>query len=278
MGVRVGAVSEADAVRAIVSAAAANRGCWAITANLDHLRRYQQESAARELIDSADLVVADGAPLIWASRIAGDPLPERVAGSTMMWAICEAAGHHQLPVFLLGGDPGVAERAAQILLDRYTGLKIAGVSCPPMGFENHGHELDRIRDEVADANPQIVLVALGFPKQDVLIRYLRDTLPAVSFIGVGIGLSFISGQKARAPNWVQKSGLEWVHRLLQEPRRLGRRYLFQGAPFALRLLMSAAWHRLHGRSSGSRWGYETADGVRRRQGADPLERRAIDVV
>jgi N-acetylglucosaminyldiphosphoundecaprenol N-acetyl-beta-D-mannosaminyltransferase len=256
MDAPMGVVSEADAVRAIVDAAATGRGHWTITANLDHIRRYHCEPIAKELLDEADLVVADGMPLIWASRLAGTPLPERVSGSSMVWSICEAASAARLSVFLLGGDPGVAERAAVVFRDRYPGLEIAGTACPALGFESDEQEFDRIRREVVEAAPQIVFVALGFPKQDLLIRALHNSLPHASFLGVGISLSYATGDLSRPPSWICELGLEWAYRLWQEPTtRLVRRYIVDGLPFAWRLTFSAARHRFRGSSdtAGASW-------------------------
>lgn len=252
-GARFAAVTEADAVRRIVDAATTTRGHWTITANLDHLRRYRQEPVAKELIDDADLVVADGMPLIWASRLVGASLPERVTGSNMIWSISEAARSRRQSVFLLGGNPGVAERAAEILVERYDGLDIAGTMCPPLGFEHDAQELERIQRRIAKTAPQIVFVALGFPKQDLLIKRLRQVLPHASYIGVGISLSYITGEVPRAPSWTHTLGLEWLYRLLREPRRLVRRYLLEGVPFAVRLLGSAICHRVR---TSSRWGWD----------------------
>jgi N-acetylglucosaminyldiphosphoundecaprenol N-acetyl-beta-D-mannosaminyltransferase len=256
MGAPMGIVTEAAAVRTIVDAAEAGRGHWTITANLDHLRRYRRDPVQKSLIDDADLVVADGMPLIWASHLAGEPLPERVSGSSMVWSICEAASARRLSVFLLGGNPGVAEQAAHIFRDRYPGLEIAGTMCPPVGFENDEQELDRIRRQVTEAAPRIVFVALGFPKQDLLIRMLRNSLPGTSFLGVGISLSYATGEVSRAPNWICRLGLEWAYRLAQEPTRiLARRYIVNGMPFALRLMASAARHRVRRGGPGATWGH-----------------------
>lgn len=255
MGAPMGVVTEANAVQSIVDAAVAGRGHWTITANLDHLRRYRRDPVQKGLIDEADLVVADGMPLIWASRLAGEPLPERVSGSSMVWSICEAASARRLSVFLLGGDPGVAARAAEIFRDRYPGLEIAGTACPPVGFENDDQQLDRIQRQVTEAAPRIVFVALGFPKQDLLIRMLRGSLPRASFLGVGISLSYATGDVSRAPGWICGLGLEWAYRLSQEPtRRLARRYLLHGLPFGLRLMASAARHRVRRGGTGAVWG------------------------
>jgi N-acetylglucosaminyldiphosphoundecaprenol N-acetyl-beta-D-mannosaminyltransferase len=243
-------VTEADAVRTIVDAAASGQGHWTITANLDHIRRYHQDPVAKSLIDAADLIVADGMPLIWASRLAGQPLPERVSGSNMVWSICEAASRRQQSVFLLGGDPGIAKRAAQIFRDKYPGLPIAGIACPPLGFEDNERELNCIQRQVTEAAPRIVFVALGFTKQDLMIRLLRSSLPCASFLGVGISLSYATGDLSRAPDWVCRLGLEWAYRLSQQPtRRLLRRYLVDGLPFGVRLMMSAARHRTRRRST-----------------------------
>jgi N-acetylglucosaminyldiphosphoundecaprenol N-acetyl-beta-D-mannosaminyltransferase len=252
-GARFAAVTETDAVRRIVAAAAARSGHWTITANLDHLRRYRHEEIVKQLIDNADLVVADGMPLVWASRLSGASLPERVSGSKMIWSISEAACRSRQSIFLLGGDPGIAEHAAQVLLDRYEGLEIAGTLCPPLGFEKNARELERIERRVTEASPHIVFVALGFPKQDLLIQHLRRALPRASFIGVGISLSFVAGKVSRAPGWVQGLGLEWLYRLLHEPGRLARRYLMYGVPFALRFLTGAARHR---GGPGIYWGWD----------------------
>jgi N-acetylglucosaminyldiphosphoundecaprenol N-acetyl-beta-D-mannosaminyltransferase len=244
MGAPMGVVTEADAVKAIVDAADAGTGHWTITANLDHLRRYHRDPVQKGLIDEADLVVADGMPLIWASRLAGEPLPERVSGSSMVWSICEAASARHQSVYLLGGDPGVAERAAKVFQDRYHGLEIAGTYCPPVGFESDELELERIRRQVVEASPRIVFVALGFPKQDLLIRALRGYLPTACFLGVGISLSYATRDLSRPPAWICNFGMEWAYRLRQEPtRRLVRRYIVDGLPFAVRLTMSASRHR-----------------------------------
>jgi N-acetylglucosaminyldiphosphoundecaprenol N-acetyl-beta-D-mannosaminyltransferase len=254
MGTPVSCLSEADAVRTITQAACSRSGNWTITANLDHLRRYRREPLARALIDTADLVVADGTPLLWASRLAGTRLPERVAGSNMIWSLAEAASEQQLSVFLLGGAPGVAERAAGVLRERYAGLQIAGTLCPSPGFEGDEQALDAIAQTVVAAAPQLVFVALGFPKQDVLIGRLQRLLPCAAFIGVGIALSFVAGELRRAPVWMRRAGLEWLYRLGQEPRRLMRRYLAQGLPFAGWLMVAAIGHRLLRAGEGRLWG------------------------
>ncbi len=259
MGAPMDIVTEDYAVQTIVDAAQTSRGHWTITANLDHLRRYQRDPLAKSLIDDADLVVADGMPLIWASRLAGEPLPERVSGSSMVWSICEAASTRRQSVFLLGGDPGVAERAAEIFRDHYPGLEIAGTACPPVGFEDDEQQLDCIQRQVTEAAPNIVFVALGFTKQDLLIRALRSSLPHASFLGVGISLSYATGDLSQPPSWICLNGLEWAYRLMQEPKlTLVRRYIVDGVPFAIKMMASALWHRTRRGNLGASWGRDDA--------------------
>lgn len=214
-----------------------------ITPNLDHLRRADTDGEFRQMLSEAEVVVADGMPLIWASRLQGTPLPERVAGSSLVWSLAEAACKAGRSLYLLGGDPGVAALASSVLVERYPGLRIAGTDCPEVGFDKNPGRIDEVVKKILEAQPDIVYVGLGSPKQERLIRQVRVGLPHVWWLGVGISLSFIAGEVRRASGWVQKMGLEWLHRLLQEPGRLGKRYLVHGLPFAVRLLATAALHR-----------------------------------
>ncbi len=216
------------------------RGGWISTPNVDILRRSARDSAVRQLINVADLVVADGAPVVWAARLGGRPLPERVAGSSLMWTLSAAAAQGQHGIFLLGGEPGVAERAAQRLIEHAPGLRVTGTASPPWGFEQDEHEMARLRAELRAAQPDIVFVGLGCPKQERLIQELAPDLPNTWWIGCGAALAFAAGEVRRAPGWMQNSGLEWLHRLVSEPRRLARRYLVDDLPYALRLLVGSA--------------------------------------
>jgi len=244
MGIPFAAITEQEAADAIVDAAVRRSGYWIITANLDHVRRYRRDEVAKHLLDAADVIVADGMPLIWASRLAGEPLPERIAGSNLIWSISRLAGIKHASVFLLGGNPGVAELAAATLQRSESGLTVAGTCCPRIGFEADTEELERIEVAVTEADPRIVFVGLPFPKQELLIIRLRRILPDTAFIGVGISFSFVGGELSRAPEWTHGLGLEWLFRLRQEPKRLARRYLVHGVPFALQLLLVAARRRV----------------------------------
>lgn len=244
MGVPVDGVTQRQTLDRVFAALEWGLGGWVMTPNLDILRQCRQDAELRRFARRADLVLADGQPLVWASRIAGDALPERVAGSDLVVPLCRMAARAGRSVFLLGGNPGTAEAAAERLAAEAPGLRVAGTHCPPFGFEDREPDLALIRRRLLDARPDIVLVALGAPKQERLIRQLRPLLPAAWFFGIGIGLSFVAGEVRRAPAPLRATGLEWVHRLVQEPRRLASRYLRHGLPFATRLGLWALRKRL----------------------------------
>jgi N-acetylglucosaminyldiphosphoundecaprenol N-acetyl-beta-D-mannosaminyltransferase len=252
VGVPLDRVTEADAIATVLRGLAEGRGGFVATPNLDHLRRVVRSRALRTLLQEADLIVADGMALVWASRLSGTPLPERVAGSDLVWSLTAEAALHDHGVFLLGGAPGAADGAEARLRALYPGARLLGTLSPAIGFERHEHEVESIVSTLQTARPDIVYVALGFPKQEQLIAYLRTRLPQTWFLGVGFSLSFVAGQVRRAPPWMGRLGLEWLHRLIQEPRRLGRRYLVDGVPFALwlfaRCLASGAERRFRGRT------------------------------
>lgn len=246
-GMSVHAMTEVACVRHILDELDAGRGGWVVTPNLDHARRWRRDPDFADLCRRADLVTADGMPLVWASRLQGTPLPERVAGSNLIDSLSRAAADRGRSVFLLGGDEGVAEEAADVLKRRYPTLRIAGTHYPPFGFEHDRAQSAAIVESVTKAAPDIVFVAVGSPKQERLIAQLRPLLPQTWWLGVGISFSFLADRVKRAPRWMQRMGLEWVHRLAQEPRRLGRRYLVEGMPFATTLLAASTWRGMkHG--------------------------------
>jgi N-acetylglucosaminyldiphosphoundecaprenol N-acetyl-beta-D-mannosaminyltransferase len=239
-------ITEDEVVAVVREAIACGRGGRILTPNIDILRLAQAEPQVRAYLDDADLIVADGMPLVWASRLSGMPLPERVAGSSLIWSLSRGLGHDGRSIFVVGGSPGVAgapdgaARAAARLAAECAGLRIAGTCCPPYGFESDDGGFAEFCAQVTAAAPDLVFVGLGFPKQEAVIDRLRARLPAAWFIGCGAAVNFVAGDVGRAPRWMQRTGLEWVHRLGTEPRRLAGRYLRHGAPYAVRLLAGAA--------------------------------------
>lgn len=219
-------------------------GGWVVTANLDFLRRYVREEAYRELYDAADIRVADGMPLVWAARLQGQRLPERVPGSSVVWLLLERALREERTVCFLGGAAGANERALAVIHDRYPSLSCVGqspmISSPPTTLE-----VDSLRAWLEPIKPDLLFVGLGSPKQEQLIRVIRPYLPKTWMIGIGVSFSFIAGDLRRAPQWMQSIGAEWIYRMFQDPKRLFRRYVLEDLPFAFRLFPHALWKRVH---------------------------------
>ncbi|MEV6343477.1 WecB/TagA/CpsF family glycosyltransferase [Actinoplanes sp. NPDC051851] len=336
-GTGIDRITEDEVVAVVRDALAHRRGGRIVTPNVDILRRAAADPEARRHLDDADLIVADGMPLIWASRLGGSPLPERVAGSSLIWSLSQGLGRDGRSIFVIGGRPttrkvgsvlaedvarlengvdrfaadvsrlaaqvgrladakrvsrfagaeragrlagaeragrlagvehvgrvaGVAgeegwaaegrlirparpglpldgaERCAARLVAASPGLRIAGTISPAFGFERDEEGYAMLCARVADARPDLVFVGLGFPKQERVIERLRPDMPATWFVGCGAAVDFVAGDVERAPRWMQRTGLEWAHRLGTEPRRLARRYLRDDAPYALRLLARA---------------------------------------
>ncbi len=240
-GIRFHAITEQRCIEHILESIDAGRGGFVVTPNLDHLKRCVTDFSFAALVSEASLVVADGMPLIWASRLQRTPLPERVAGSNLISSLSAAAARRGRSIYLLGGAPGTADRAAEILRQRDPNLKIVGTYCPPVGFETNQTIMSELIQSLIAAKPDIIYVALGSPKQEELIDRIRRILPASWWLGVGISFSFLAGDVRRAPKWMQRSGLEWTHRLLQEPKRLFGRYVFGCIPFGSSLMVSSTF-------------------------------------
>lgn len=194
-----------------------------ITANLHYVMLTMEHPDLGAINAAAALIVADGAPIVRAARRRPVPLPERVAGSDLIFHLCELAARKGHRLFFLGAPEGVAEEAAEKLAARYPGLQVVGTECPPfrkLDDDEHAQLINRIRA----ANPDVLFVAFGQPKGErwIFENYKRLGVPVC--VQVGASLEFAAGRFARAPLWMQRTGLEWVFRLLQEPRRLFSRY------------------------------------------------------
>jgi len=227
----------AQAVDRIVDFALRNdRPRYVCTGNLDHLAKLDRDPDFVETYRNADLVLADGAPVLWLSRLSSPDLPiqERVAGSDLLWEIAETSGRLGLRLFLLGGRPGVADDAIEAILERHPRAVICGSYCPPIDDFESADEQARIVERVRRADPQVLLVALGAPKQEKWICKNLLTLGVPVSIGVGGALEMAAGRVKRAPSWMQRSGLEWAFRFAQEPTRLFGRYFLTDVPFLIR--------------------------------------------
>ncbi|WP_432980090.1 WecB/TagA/CpsF family glycosyltransferase [Dactylosporangium sp. CA-233914] len=249
-GLAIDPLTEEEVVARVLAALDRGRGGWIVTPNVDILRQVARDEPLRAQLSAADLVVADGAPLVWAARLAGRELPARVAGSDLIWSLSRGLAPRGGSVFVLGGAPSTdgepdgAHRAAARLSATCPGLRIAGAHCPPFGFDRTRRGLRSVCMRVIKAQPQMVYVGIGFPRQEHLIASLRQALPSTWFLGCGAAVNFVAGDVRRARPALQKAGLEWLDRLAREPRRLARRYLREDAPFAAALLARSLHHRL----------------------------------
>jgi N-acetylglucosaminyldiphosphoundecaprenol N-acetyl-beta-D-mannosaminyltransferase len=221
-----------------------DRPRFVCTGNLDHLAMASSDPEFKAAYDAADLVVADGAPVVWLSKLGGTPLKERVAGSDLFWTLGKASASTGVTLFFLGGVEGAADAAKAELEKRYPGVKIVGTYCPPFKTFATQEEQDKIRDEIKKVSPDILLVAFGAPKQEKWIAANKDRLGVPIAIGVGGSFEMASGMLKRAPVWMQRAGLEWAYRFAQQPRRLFDRYIVRDLPHLARAATKTAVARV----------------------------------
>lgn len=215
---------------------------YVVTPNVDHVVRLRRDALFRQAYAGASMVLADGMPLVWASRWLGRPLKMRVTGADLLPCVCELAASMDKSVFLLGGLDGVAERAAHNLRLAYPRLQIAGTYSPPMGFERDPAEERRVVERVNGAKPDVLALAFGAPKQELWIAGHRQDLHFGVALCIGAAIDYAAQAVERAPHWMQQRGLEWLWRLMQEPRRLWKRYLIEDLGF-MPLLLEEWWRR-----------------------------------
>ena len=201
----------------------------------------QRDDELRQIHNEAGLVTPDGMPLVWISRLRGFPHVDRVYGPDLMLAASERSVARRYSHFFYGGGEGVAERLAGRLAERFPGLRIAGTFTPPFRSLTPEEDEDVVR-RINEAAPDIVWVGLSTPKQERWMRAHVGRLEAPVLIGVGAAFDFHAGLKRQAPVWMQRSGLEWLFRLLTEPRRLGPRYLVNNPAFVWRIVRD--WSRM----------------------------------
>lgn len=231
LGVRVDAVQIPDAVARMEQWIAARDGCRYIAVTGMHgVTEAQHDTALKSILNAADLVVPDGMPLVWLGRVRGHALRRRVYGPELMLTFCEHSARRGYRHFFYGGAPGVAEQLAENLARRFPSLRIAGAYCPPFRALT-GEEEAEVVERIHAAAPDVLWVGLSTPKQEQWMHAFRSRLRVPVLVGVGAAFDVNSGRHRQAPRWMQEHGLEWLFRLLQEPRRLWRRYLVRGSEF-----------------------------------------------
>jgi N-acetylglucosaminyldiphosphoundecaprenol N-acetyl-beta-D-mannosaminyltransferase len=241
LGAPVDDVTITEAVERIMEMVEVGRATGRVhqvaTVNVDFLVNAAHDPSLLSLLQRTDLAVPDGMPIVWGSRLVGTALQQRSTGVDLLPALVERAAMAGVRVCLFGAAPGVAGRAAQILSERYAGAHVVGLEAPVVGPD--GTMDERHLEPIRAARPDVVSVALGNPKQEWWIARHGPTLGAPVLIGIGGTLDFLTGVTRRAPPWMQRSGLEWLHRALSEPRRLAGRYASDLVVFAPRLVAQA---------------------------------------
>ena len=202
------------------------------TLNAQFVQLARSDANFAELLREADLCVADGVSLVWACRFLGQPIPGRVNGTDLMVRLCGVAAERGYTVYFLGGRPGAGEGAVRKLRESNPNLQVAGIDCPPMGFNDNPEIAAEVSERIQQAAPDFLFVGLGAPKQEYWIQNNLG-LSAKVMVGVGGSFELVAGMTKRAPLLMQRTGLEWLWRLVIEPRRLWKRYLVGNTVFVL---------------------------------------------
>ncbi|MFO1523588.1 MAG: WecB/TagA/CpsF family glycosyltransferase [Kiritimatiellia bacterium] len=239
LGVGVHGVNMTTAVRAVERAVREGRkGCVCVT-GVHGVSEAQHDEALRRIHNRAFLVVPDGMPMVWVGRLQGLRDMGRVYGPDLMMEICRRSVDTGASHFLYGGREGVAAQLADVLRSRFPGIRIAGVFTPPFRPLDAAEEQELVR-QVAETRPDYFWIGLGTPKQERFAAAWIDRLDTRVMLGVGAAFDLHTGRIQDAPAWMKSSGLQWLHRLVQEPRRLARRYLVNNPLFVARILLQFA--------------------------------------
>jgi N-acetylglucosaminyldiphosphoundecaprenol N-acetyl-beta-D-mannosaminyltransferase len=219
-------ITHADAaslMAAVQARLTAGSGFALATLNLDHLVKLRRDGAFRRAYAAQDMVVADGNPVVWLSRLAGRPV-SLVPGADMVVPLVQVAARAGRPLVMVGATPSALSAAAAHLQALVPGLVVGPLIAPSRDFDPDGPEAQAILAQIAAVGPCLCLVALGAPKQERLAAAGRAIAPQAGFAGIGAGVDFLAGAQARAPEWVRALAMEWLWRMLRQPRRMVPRY------------------------------------------------------
>lgn len=197
---------------------------YVVTPNVDHIVRLEKDVELQKVYKNASLILTDGKPLIWISKWYKTPIKEKISGSDLFPKVCELAANKNYTMYLLGAAEGVADTAAKNLMKKYPGLNVVGTYSPPFGFEKNEQEMNKIKTQIQEVHPDILIVGLGCPKQEKFMNYHCKELGVPISFGLGASIDFEAGNIKRAPKWMSNNGLEWLYRFSKEPKRLFKRY------------------------------------------------------
>lgn len=197
---------------------------YIVTPNLDHIVILEKDKEFAQVYKNADLILADGKPLIWISKHIKNPIKEKISGSDYFPELCKMCAEKGYSIFILGAAEGVAAKAAENLCSKIQGLKISGTYSPPIGFEKNQQELKKISDMLTSVKPDVLAVSLGSPKGEKYLYHHMEEYGIPLGISIGATIDFEAGNVKRAPKWMSDHGLEWLFRITQDPKRLIKRY------------------------------------------------------
>lgn len=225
MNTQIDNITMEEAIDRIGELVVQRKPTFVVTPNVDHIVQIERDPEFKKVYEKADLILTDGQPLVWFSRLYRTKIKEKISGSDLFPRLCEMAAQRNFTMFFLGAAEGVAAKAAKNLTRKYPGLQVVGTYSPPRGFEQNPVELKKAIDIVHAKQPDILIVGLGAPKQEKFMYYNKEKLGVPVSLGLGASLDFEAGNVKRAPKWMRNIGMEWLYRLAKEPKRMFKRYI-----------------------------------------------------
>lgn len=196
-----------------------------ITPNVDQIVRIEKDEYFKKICENCELLLVDGHPLLWIAKKYKMPFKQKICGSDLVPILCTVAAEKGYSVFFLGAAPGVAQLAADKMVEKNPGLRIAGTYSPPLGFEKNPEEMDKIINMLLQSKADMLFVGMGVPKQDIFIYENMNKYQIPMSFSIGGTIDFIAGKQKRAPKWMRKIGFEWFFRLITHPKKMFRRYI-----------------------------------------------------
>ena len=246
MGIEIDNLTRDEMLSRIFGCIKQKKPSQVVGVNVDQIVGVHKSELSKKIFLDSDLVFVDGKPIKWMCSLLGKPVKERITGPDLMEYICQKAAPLKMKIFLLGAGPGVASRCGKILEERYPGIVVVGSYSPPFGFQKDHQEIDRINLMLKQSEADMLFVGMGSPKQDIFIYENMDKYGIPVSFSMGAALDFIAGNVKRAPRWMIHCGLEWFYRVLQDPKRLWKRYFIQDmkiVPMFLKELLNSAKRR-----------------------------------
>lgn len=217
-------VTMPETIAAIEQMIEADKKSYVVAINVDVVMKIEEDSYLKKVVDNADMVLVDGKPLVWISKLHGKPLKAKISGSDLVPLLCEVAAEKGYKIFIIGGKKGIAEQAKEKLERKLPKIEIVGTYAPPFGFEKNETELDKINQMISAVHPDLLITCFGCPKQEKWIYENIGKYDAKVSVCAGATVDFLAGNVKRAPRWMSEHGLEWFYRFLQEPKRMFKRY------------------------------------------------------